>query len=404
MKIYASAICFAVLVCVGCTSPKTSENSLVDNCNVIGERIAAPFPVTECKLNRVKDKITFPLSRLVTDFKLVRLSNSAKETMVSGNDKICLSDNYIAVYGSGSQITKLFDGNGNFITNVGSIGNGPGEYAPWAETAQIDEENGIIYQTTIANQDGVNAYSLKDGRFIKKIPLAEKGNRARLRVDTGQEQIDVLQVPMPHTSCIVWKQDFSGKRIASVPSANYPSDGYTNSEYGWNPGCVEPVLGRHKDKVSVGFIHYFPAKDSLYYFEGNKLIPYFTVDYADNGNVPYHTVDESGRYFLITLYANDGQIFKKLDKRVIMDRQTLKGGEVELLMDELGNIPVDFIPTFQDGYFYYNISPEDLEGKITKALQSSGLAEDERDKLNAILDNMTPDDNNYLIIGKCILP
>ena len=99
------------------------------------------------------------------------------------------------------------------------------------------------------------------------------------------------------------------------------------------------------------------------------------------------------------MYINDGSVFKKLDKRIIVDKETLKGCEISLLLDELGNIPIDFIPTFQNGFFYYNISPEELEEKIRVALQSSDVTKKNKEKLTRVLDEIEPDDNNYIMIG-----
>lgn len=399
MKVIVYFIIFVFIVCGCSSSHKSSEEHSTDEWNVIARRIAEPVSLIECDLNRVNQKAVFPLSRLVTDFRLIKLDNSGKECMISVNDQLCVSTNYIIAYGPDSQTTKLFDAKGNFISTVGSIGNGPGEYAPWAETVQIDENNKRIYQTTIANQYSVNVYSLEDGHFIKTIPLVEKGNRARIFIDTHRERVNVLQVPMSHANYIMWEQDFSNHVVRGASALPYQDATYTNSVYGWNPGCIEPVLNELKGKISAGFIHYFPVKDSLYHFEEDRLVPYFTVDYIDNDNIPYHTIDEFSGYYLLTLYADDGNIFKKLDKRIVVDKQTLKGCEVVLLLDELGNIPIDFIPTFQNGFFYYNISPEELEAKIQAALQSDGMMEKDKEKLTRILDEIDADDNNYVMFG-----
>lgn len=398
MKVIVYFIIFIAIVCGCSSSHKPSEDNSISEWNVIAKKVMHPDSLIECDLNLVNQKTVFPLSNLVTEFKLIKLDNATKERMISVNDKICLSTNYIIVYGSGSQTTKLFDAKGNFIAIVGNIGDGPGEYAPWAETVQIDENNKRIYQTTIANQECINVYSLEDGCFIKKIPLVEKGNRARMFVDTQRERVSVLQVPMPHANYIIWEQDFSNHVMSGVAASQYQDANYTNSAYGWNSGCIEPVLNELTGKISASFIHYFPTKDSLYHFENHKLTPYFTVNYINN-NIPYHTIDELNRYYLITLYINDGSVFKKLDKRIIVDKETLKGCETSLLLDELGNIPIDFIPTFQNGFFYYNISPEELEKKIRVALQSSDITKKNKEKLMRVLNEIGPDDNNYIMIG-----
>ena len=234
MKVTVYFIIFIAIVCGCSSSHKPSENNSISGWNVIAKKVMHPDPLIECDLNLVNQKTVFPLSNLVTEFKLIKLDNATKERMISVNDKICLSTNHIIVYGSGSQTTKLFDGKGNFISIVGNIGDGPGEYAPWAETVQIDEKNKRIYQTTIANQVCINVYSLEDGRFIKRIPLVEKGNRARMFVDTQRERVSVLQVPMPHANYIIWEQDFSNHVMGGVSASQYQDANYTNSAYGWN--------------------------------------------------------------------------------------------------------------------------------------------------------------------------
>lgn len=389
-----------IFLCMGCSHKKdTPKLSMIDGCKVTAHRIAESFDMIECDLGLVKQKMDIPLSDLVSDVKLIKLENTTKEMMVSSNDNVCISEHYIVAYGSGSLVSKLFDTNGKFIAYIGSIGNGPGEYSPWVETVQIDEEEGLIYQTTITRQDEVNVYSLKTGRYIENIPLAEQGNRARLLVDATAQRITVLHVPMPHIKNIVWQQDFSGKIIHSVPAQSYMDEAYTNSVYGWNPGCVEPVLSQVHNKLTAGFIHYFPTKDSLYVFDGDKLTPYFTIRYRDNANPPFHTVDETEHCFLITLYKDDG-MFKILDKRILLDKKTLRGCETDLYLDALGDMPIDFIPTFQGNFLFYNFSPDDLQEKIEAALKLPHISNQKKMELEELLNKIQPDDNNYILIGK----
>lgn len=101
MKVTVYFIIFIAIVCGCSSSHKPSENNSISGWNVIAKKVMHPDPLIECDLNLVNQKTVFPLSNLVTEFKLIKLDNATKERMISVNDKICLSTNHIIVYGSG---------------------------------------------------------------------------------------------------------------------------------------------------------------------------------------------------------------------------------------------------------------------------------------------------------------
>lgn len=171
----------------GCSKTSTNDSgvdSLLSSCDVVAEhQVVNGDTVIECILSKVKQTITMPLSHLAKDFKLVKLDNTTKEMMISITNKVAISDNYIITYSYGGA-SRVFDKKGKFLMNIGSVGNGPGEYHPYANHLQIDEPNNQVYLNGVWSPDEIICiYSLTDGRYVGKIPLYTKDLDCKFYVD-----------------------------------------------------------------------------------------------------------------------------------------------------------------------------------------------------------------------------
>lgn len=84
--------------------------------------------LTVCDLSAVKDTIEVPLSEFVEDCRIVRFETSEeayfKAWFINATDK------HIGIRQGNQDVFKLFDRDGKFLYNVGSVGSGPVNMTP----------------------------------------------------------------------------------------------------------------------------------------------------------------------------------------------------------------------------------------------------------------------------------
>ena len=140
--------------------PKAEEKNLSEQWPVVASyQWAGQDSVVVCDLSLLKDTVDLPFSFFLKDFQIIKLDNR-DEAMV-GENNLCVSENYILVYGSVYELhpCRLFTKKGEFVTNIGAIGQGPGEYRA-VYKAEIDEKHNCIYLMPFANSNAIYVYDL----------------------------------------------------------------------------------------------------------------------------------------------------------------------------------------------------------------------------------------------------
>ena len=123
-------MCIAVLFCA-CQSSK-------QNVSVANYDDGEMFSLVE---NMVKEERIVKLSELVDDYRIIQFED--KDEAFFKSNWMYFSKKYILVKQSRDSF-KLFNKTGDFLGNIGSYGQGPGEYQSVYD-AVIDEENKIVY-------------------------------------------------------------------------------------------------------------------------------------------------------------------------------------------------------------------------------------------------------------------
>ena len=100
--------------------------------------------ITVCDESEINETKETKLSELAEDFQIIRFEN--KEEAFFKPSWFYFSDNYICVRQE-NETVKLFNKSGKFITNIGKVGQGPGEYQFVYDIA-IDEKSKSIYVTS----------------------------------------------------------------------------------------------------------------------------------------------------------------------------------------------------------------------------------------------------------------
>ena len=332
------------------------------------------------------------LSDLANDIELIKLDSSDEALVRSGN--VWLSDKRFIIY-DGNEL-KHFDRSGKYLGKIGSKGNGPGEYfiAPYEVT--IDEAGGRIYVLAYA-ADKILTYDL-DGKFTGNVPLARKAEKGFMEVNPDSTlTVASLTFTINDDPYTVWRQDFQGNLIEGVKAGHLKVDpDYSNEIY--------------KGVSDSGFTYSLflldAQADTLYDYAQGTLRPDFTARFADK--IPMHRYSSFPGFYMVYLAGEPEQVAPgayqlSVQAPVLIDRATLRGGRVALVLDVLGPIIADdeWIFGKNPEYFTLNLDPGDLEESLRKALtENTDLTDSDRERINGLLDTISPDDNNYLIIGK----
>ncbi len=120
--------------------------------------------------SRCKDGVN--LSDLILDIEYIPLETKS-ESLISDPAKIRITDNLIFIKNRNPQSLKVFDYKGNFVTEIGKNGNGPGEYTRFISFG-IDEINKSIVMFN-ALPDKLLTFGY-DGKFKESLPYNDGKN------------------------------------------------------------------------------------------------------------------------------------------------------------------------------------------------------------------------------------
>lgn len=341
--------------------------------------------VVVCDESKVKEKRETKLSELVEDFRIIRFEN--KEEAFFKPWWLYFSDNYICIRQDG-QAVKLFDKSGKFITTVGGIGQGPGEYKFITDIA-IDEEGKSIYITQISGES-ILKYGI-DGNFLREINLGERLNKPRLFI-----QPDSI-LSLVHL-CFEDRNDkFTA---ANIRTYNNDSVQYLyTKELATNMKDEKGVITGYDNEVWAyrncpDFSFMMTHTDTLYHYNSkkNEIRACFTMTMdPDKKGESFFIFNEFPHHYFVIIAGENG-------KNILVDKKEQEAYETTIVNDFMGNMEV--LPKFQDGYYFCTYEPVELKEKIEEHLASGNCPEDQTDKLRTLQQTLKENDNNLLLLGK----
>lgn len=366
-----------VILFLFCTCEDKLRHSHLDDCNVVAtNEVNGEDTFMVCDFARLNDTIFFPLSELVGKLEIIRLDTCRDALCNPDGAAISISDKYIAVAGFESPI-KLFNRKtGKYLSQIGSKGQGPGEYST-AFPIQIDEKSQSIYTQSYHN---ILRYNLS-GEYITKYPLVYPALTGLISVDPIKQEITVLsgQSNAFQDSKPIWVQSFDGSikqellgselGVSRIPESN----GYVNTK-----------------SNSLYVFHRESRPDFLYHYDAmsNRLQPKFSVKWGNE--IPSHVYTELPGYYCCFF----GQKFSQM---ILVDKTTGKGSFVKLVIDEWDKdfLWTDVFKTYQlvgHEEFVCLIDPLKLSGNLDK-----GFDKLIGEKLNL---RSLEDENSWAVIGR----
>ena len=251
---------FCLLIVITFTFPGCKKRSIAFKTNINGNEVVI------CPVNKVTDTIQLQLSSLIESCEVVKLQNIT-DALFDQAWHTEVSDNYICIKSYGQIPAKLYDKNGQFLRNIGSVGRGPGEY-PALNGLQFNQKGDMMFLFPFGTARKILAFDVS-GNHVMDIPLVftQRKFKAFFSPDSV---ITVLSMPFENDSAICYQQTFNGKLIQKIspPShlLNQSFDGEVFTNY-----------------LTPEFDLYNTASDTLYHYniEKNTLEPKFAKDFGD---------------------------------------------------------------------------------------------------------------------------
>lgn len=340
--------------------------------------------VVVCDESKIKEKREIKLSQLVEDFQIIRMDN--RDEGLFKWDWFYFSDNYICIRQPNGPV-KLFSKTGEFFTNVGDVGQGPGEYTSIYDVT-IDEKGGAIYLPPYAGDD-ILKYDL-NGKYLGKIEMDERLNKPRLFM----QEDSILS--LVH---LCFKDKGEKFTAANIHVQNKDSINYVYAEElasnfeknGVGRGYNDEIWSyRNCSEFSFMMTH----TDTLYHYDNkeNRVKARFTLKMdADKKKGFFFIMTEFPHHYLVRIIGKNG-------KTILVNKEKNEAYECNIMNDFMGNMKVN--PTFQDGYFFATYEPSALKEKIEEHLLSGDCPEEQVAKLSSFKETLKENDNNILLLGK----
>ncbi len=340
--------------------------------------------MTVCHFNNVKDTISLNLSDLVKDFKIVRFEN--KEEAYFKPNMPSITDKYIGIR-SDNRPFLLFDHNGKLISEVGSVGGGPGEYEFLYDEA-IQDKLGKVYLAPFSYSSKILEYNI-DGSFVRDVVV--KGNLNKPKIDVADNG-DITVIHMPFSS--------DEEKFLAL---QYDKDGNFKSEL--KPPLGLLVQSKTPSGSFVGFNNEFfsyrntpnfsfmiTSCDTLFHYnkKKNKVYPKFTMDFGRMTDTPIHIYNEIADYYLTIIFGKGVIAVNKKEKT---------SNYIKIVNDFVGHMSA---PTFNfnKGWFHQTLEPSQLIEKIETRLAQSDCSAKDRKQLEELMNSLDKNDNNIMFIGK----
>ena len=338
--------------------------------------------LTICDVSRVKDTLEVPLSEWVEDLKVVHFEDS--DTALFRLGGLSITDKHILIKPyHRKDAAKLFDCQGRFLCDVGSVGGGPGEYKSLSSHA-IDEKNQCLYLAPMGWSDKLLKYDMQ-GKFIGEVETEATMNKPKIRLNPD--------------GTLTLVHMFFHDTDSRYQAAHIGSEGVINS-------CPPPahLKIQFNNPQFMGFSHelwcYNNTEDQKFKLTNcDTLYRYDVKKNALKADFALANLQRDENTWFIINPLPDKYVTMIIGKgTLVSDMKQRKSYYANLKNDLMGGLPAPF--NFTDGYFFAMYEPGRLMTLIEKRLSESGCTEKDKEVLNKLLASLDEEGNNVLFVGK----
>ncbi|MEA1877403.1 MAG: 6-bladed beta-propeller [Bacteroidota bacterium] len=348
------------------------------------------------KTHLIKDSLHVRLSDFASDFEFIPLE-TREECLVSyGMDYYIGSEYFLMEIRFGG--IYQFGRDGKFIRKFVEAGQGPTEFLEGDWT--VDEENQILYLSDDAKKNYFLRFDLATGKYLGDVkkavtcrtPKIEYLNDGILMANTdGKYDENGL-------SDYVFWQDLSGNKIRSIPAQN------TELMF-WSSLSDANCDNTYRLKIL--------NNDTLFSILDNQLIPYLTFDFGrENPPNRFHMGYINIRIFseiepwIILIMGTINNVTKnnlssRMQYYMLDKKQKVAYHRGSLYIDPTHSTDNGHYITFnKNGMFVKVYQAITLLEQAEKALADPDFKEPYRSKLEAVISQLSEEDNPVLLIGR----
>ena len=361
-----------------------------------GELISVNF-------NRVSQAPAMNISELAGEPEFIAL-DSRVEAFATGYT-YAFSDHYICIGASMRGPAKLYDrATGKFLRDVGAIGRGPGEYLNTYGSPRIDEEDGTVWLLPWQTKT-LLGFDIATGKFKKEVPLKYGVPKGQFQVDSKAGTVTVAALPLRDmVPVIAWQQDMQGNVLWEIPAGHLTMTPEFSNEIE-SSGNVEEIF-------DLSLITWGGGQDSLYVINKGAVNPVYTIDFHTkevesedynlnvNEDAPIHSYIMLPGHFITSVsypVQTEWGFSTGKPEYVITDRRTGESIRTTFYNDYLAK-ETDYV-SFTGGYWYTVLDPETFIEVAENALKEGNLSEENKARIQEILDGLTPESNNILMLA-----
>ena len=375
LKIFIIIYCFSVLF-LSCQSNEKSISVLtLDESTLF-----------VCDESKVVEKEDIKISELVEDLNIVHLDN--KDDAFFKLQWMSFSERYICIWQSNNGPVKLFDKTGRYISDLGGVGQGPGEYRS-IYNVLIDEDKELVYLASFVDKS-ILKYDLQ-GKYIEKNSFSNNLNKPKLFLNPDST------ISIVHLCFKDRGDDFVAANFHPSNSDNirytYVKELATNikDQRGANTGFNQEIWS-YRNTENFSFM--LTSTDTLYHYNSisNEVNACFALKMdPDKKGDSYFVFNELPNHYLAFIVGRE-------DGTILVNKHKQTASRVRFIYDSLCDLEI--FPRFQDGYFFDMYEPAVLKEKLEEHLESGSYSDSQAKKAKDLISSLNENDNNVLIYGK----
>ena len=397
---YPLLFLFSVAMFASCSSYVPKEGDIIED---------SAFRSVDLRIIEKIKGTVMSLGDLMETYEIIKLENRDEALVKTYPFGIFVTDNYILLNPDAIFPIKLFTRKGQYVADIGGIGQGPGEYKT-IHSCMIDEKQKRIYLGA-GRANKILTYDLK-GNYLsdEAIHFKEIVHKPCIWMDHDKKHVTVVGLPFSEnensnfaiSNNVCWVQNREGDIVHRIPVNHYGLIGdYSNGL----------VACRNVDAISFSIFEdpmLRTRPDTLYHYDAvkNIITPCFTIDHVVSENQSACTVlyETSRSYWAqVTLYPNNLSSSVSSVRlpafNVCVSKKDGNVWRIDRFTDPLLGLSYLFL-AMKNGYVCISYDPLELMDALDKVLTQTDLEPDVRKRATDLRNSLHENDNDILIIGK----